>query len=392
MPQPRVACTAGPRQGAIVQLSRLLLDIQAAVRRATSQDQEWCERLRMASYFARSGGVGEALAEVERARDAYRDRVVPQVLALINLTEALLAFVSGNPRSALDKTKRCQVIAGAGGFAGIAGLAAAWQAHFHRNLGEWPSLCEAAVACLGWADSADAETLARLSLVLGDAWLEAGAISESDCWYRAARAHAVACGDDSLTAALLFNRAALHLFNLRLCEAAGADAPVEQCAVALEEASARNYSSYTGVNAMPALLEALRGQLLVVKEEFEAAVRVLQATGQVAHWPNVDALVRADLAYCFAKLGRNADAQALAGDLANDFAGLDDPSDVAQVSHRLELAYQALGRNADAAMFTERREESLAASEVARARASATLKEFQEASADAIVRLRLRLE
>lgn len=372
-------------------MSRLQQQIQAEIDRSADEDQRWCGRLRMAAYLARSGRLQAGAAEVELARVAYRARVVPSVLANINLAEAQVAFFGGRPDLAIDKARRSQLIAsGSRGGSETFAAAAAWEAHFHQNLSQWDELQAAARACLSKVISDQSEVLARLGLVFANAWLENGSIDQSEVWYRAARSQAARCGDDSLIAALIFNRAVLRLFSLRILEVTGAAVQWQECAIALEEASARNFAAYSGVNSMPALLEVLRGQLLASRGQFDQAVEVLSTPAAEANWPHVDTMTLADLAYCNAMLGRLADAEAAALAVSGRVATVRDPGDVAQIAHRLALCWQLIGNRDMALEYESMRATALVANEDLRKRGRSMLMRFEDDCRDQIVALELR--
>lgn len=357
-------------------MSRLSKAIEVRIAESSDPDEAWHHRLGLAAYMARAGQPEQAQQIIAEARDAHRSKVAPGVLARVNFAEALAAFFNGDLPVAIDKIRRSRAIAvSTPDCTHMVAAGAAWEAHFRRNQGNWLEFGAAVSNCLKHIANADSETRARFSLVMADAWLELGDLDESERWYRAARLYANDCGDDALIAALIFNRAAMRTFNLRLAEAGRGEMRIEQCILALEEASARSYASFSGAQSMPTLLDGLKGQLLVVQGRYAEARDLLKASieSMGAGWRHIKAICWADVAYCNATLGDIPEAARIVEIVARELESVADPGDAVLVLHRLGRCSELLGAASQAEHFSQLRTLRLSDHEAHRARGRSVL-------------------
>lgn len=286
-------------------MSRLEQKLQKDIGLASSVEGRWAARLRHAGYLARTGRLQSAKQVVLEARQA--SLASGRVLAAVNLTESLIEFHQSQLKSAIDKIRRSMAIAkSTNSSIDTYAHAAAWCAHYHRNTGQWPELVSSIQDCLESIGSDDYESMARLALVIADSFLEIGRMHASGQWYEIARKAANICGDETLIASLIHNRCVLRVYRLRLSEVTGDKSLLDECLVSLEEASARNYISYTNNESMVWMLDVLRGQVLTIQEQFDAAVKSFSGVTDdslLPGWPHVKAICHADVAYCLARQG-----------------------------------------------------------------------------------------
>jgi hypothetical protein len=138
-------------------------------------------------------------------------------------------------------------------------------------------------------------------LVVADVLQEIGQYGSASKWYAAARMQALAIGDDAALSAMLYNRAAIRIFNVRLDEIAGGVINFEEEQIALQTSSAQNYTNYIsdrsmrwGFDLMAGQLSMLRGDFVHALEQFESD----QFSSLAAQWPGVDCVRNADIIRC----------------------------------------------------------------------------------------------
>ena len=221
--------------------SRLLSQLAARIAAARDPVEAACLRAQRGIYLARQGKHHEAEAIVSAIRDEFGKQPNAEVTAWISLVEALIHFYSQPGPKALDRLRRAHALSRAMNHPVLVPLCAAWLAHIEFNANRMEPMLQYAVEALRLAQPTHHAAMARVSLVIADAFHFAGRFDLAKAWYAAVRQHALAEGDDAMISAMLHNVAAFRANEVRLADAFG-DADMEEAKRALLEAeSTKNY-------------------------------------------------------------------------------------------------------------------------------------------------------
>lgn len=267
-----------------------------------------CIDLRVAAYHARKGRFVDARSVVDDIRREFGSRYSAQIFSHINYVEGIIEYFESGAEFAVDKLNRSAAISARYEARDeLPSLVWAWLAACHRQRAKWAEMSCALKNSLEKLDDTFRESLERVCIVIADALHETCEYEHSRQWYDCARRNAIDIGDDSAVSALLYNRAAIRMFNTRLDSARGVSPDIEGCRVEMEASSARNYTEYVREDSMKWAFDMFWGQLHLIRGEFQAAASMLDRPGvadQLRGWPAVDAVRRGDLIWCDAALGR----------------------------------------------------------------------------------------
>jgi tetratricopeptide (TPR) repeat protein len=255
--------------------------------------------LRLAAYRARKGRLSEARELIRRVREEFSVTYDLRVFANINYAEAICEFFGGHFSAAVQKIRRSRVLCqGCTSDDDLPAIVAAWSASFSRIEQNWGEVESSIRDMLSGMVYVSSEADCRMSLVLGDCYQEVEDYTSADRYYSRARSRALSCGDDSMLGAVLYNRAAIRVFNLRLNRVLGNVSDIAGCGISVEATSAENYSQYTYDSAMPGIYDLLSAQLHLLRGEFASALERLngsQIEELLKDWPAVEIVRQADL-------------------------------------------------------------------------------------------------
>jgi len=124
----------------------------------------------------RRGKYDQAQATVDALRSEFAARPNAEVTAWISLVEALIHFLlySQPGPKALDRLRRADALSRAMKHPVLVPLCAAWLAHIEFNASRMASMVQHAVDALRLAQPTHHAALARVSLVIADAFHYAG--------------------------------------------------------------------------------------------------------------------------------------------------------------------------------------------------------------------------
>ncbi|MBN8494251.1 MAG: hypothetical protein J0M00_22780 [Burkholderiales bacterium] len=331
--------------------SRLLTQLASRIAAARDPVEAACLRAQRGIYLARQGKVDEAEALVKAVRDEFGTRPNAEVTAWISLVEALIQFYGEPGPKALDRLRRAHALSRAMNHPVLVPLCAAWLAHIEFNSNRMEPMLQYAGEALRLAQPDHHAALARVSLVIADAFHYAGRFDLAKPWYAAVRQHALAEGDDAMISAMLHNVAAFRANEVRLADAFGNPIPEEAKRALMETESTQNYDNGIGALSMALLIPLMKAQLLTSERRYAEALEIFQDVLERNSPENLDrrkACFYVDRAWCKFQLGQLDSALA---DLARGLELQSVPADIDDVAFthaRLCTLLRALGRNDEA--------------------------------------------
>ncbi|HMO45454.1 MAG TPA: hypothetical protein PKB14_05435 [Rubrivivax sp.] len=344
--------------------SRLLVQLASRIAAARDPVEAACLRAQRGIYLARQGDHAQAQAIVDTLREEFGARPHAEVTAWISLLEAVIHFFSQPGPKALDRLRRAHALSRAISHPLLVPLCAAWLAHIEFNANRMQQMLDYAVQALRLAQPEHHAALARVSLVVADAFHFAGRFDLAKPWYAAVREHALADGDDAMISAMLHNVAAFRASKTRLTDAFGIADAEETARAMLEAESTNNFDIGIGTASLSWFVPLLRAQLLTIEGRYEEAIDLFSRNLGSAESQGVKRLLvsfLADSAWCKFKLGlfdaAMDDVKACIGAADADC----DPDDLAASLARVATILESQQLGDDAARLRERARESLAA-------------------------------
>lgn len=344
--------------------SRLLTRLAARIAASRDPVEAACLRAQRGVYLARQGKYAEAQGIVDAIRGEFGARPNAEVTAWISLVEAVSHFYSQPGPKALDRLRRAHALSRAISHALLVPLCAAWLAHIEFNANRMEPMLQYAVEALRLAQPDHHAALARVSLVIADAFHFAGRFDLAQPWYAAVREHALADGDDAMISAMLHNVAAFRASRTRLADSFGAADMKEAARAMMEAQSTSNFDIGIGTASMSWFVPLLRAQLLTVEGRYEEAIDLFSRNLGSAESQGVARLLvsfLADSAWCKFKLGLSdaamEDAYACIG-VANEEC---DPDDLAASLARIAAIMESHGFLGEADTLRERSRKCLEA-------------------------------
>jgi tetratricopeptide (TPR) repeat protein len=334
--------------------SRLLTQLAARIAATPDPVEAACLRAQRSIYLARQGQRDEAAAIVSAIRDDFGRAPNAVVTAWISLAEALNHFYSNPGPQAMVRLKRAHALGRAMNHPVLVPLCAAWLAHMEFNANHMEAMLQHAGEALRLAQPAHHAALARVSLVIADAFHFAGRFDLAKEWYAAVREHALAEGDDAMISAMLHNIATFRANNVRLSDAFGAKDPGLAARAMLEAESTKNFDLGIGTTSLSLFVPLLRAQLLTIEGQYANALELFTGNLEFAETQGMARLLTsfyADSAWCNVNLG-NVEESRRNIKTAVAFAGnSSDPDDLATSNARIAKVLEALGQSEEAAKY-----------------------------------------
>ena len=284
-------------------VQRLLVRIE----QAKDPEVKACYFAELACYWARVGEFDRAEELRAELRQSYGDGRSVRVSIQIMCIEALLAYFRELNPNARDRMARAALLSTAARDPSLIALTSAWMSHIDFNLNRYESMVSAIRTCLLHMCAEDGSAECRVSLVLGDAFLFAGADAPSNFWYQRARLAAGKTGDQAAIGALTYNRAALHVAAARFQHLSHPLSASRINLVHLEVQSAINYQAIAHLSSLDHLLQSARVGIMILQDEFAEALPVIMGVLESAEVPEGSAqraLLEADMALSLASTGR----------------------------------------------------------------------------------------
>jgi tetratricopeptide (TPR) repeat protein len=336
--------------------SRLLAQLAERIAATRDPVQAACLRAQRGIYLARQGKYGQAQAIVDAIRAEFGARPNAEVTAWISLVEAVSQFYSQPGPKALDRLRRAHALSRAINHPLLVPLCAAWLAHVEFNANRMEPMLQYAVEALRLAKPEHHAALARVSLVIADAFHFAGRFDLAKPWYAAVREHALADGDDAMISAMLHNVAAFRANEVRLADAFGVSIPIESWRALMETESTKNYDIGIGTQSMALLIPLMKAQLLVTNGQYGEALEIFDQVLERDSPENLErrkACFYADRAWCHLQLGHAESAIADLECACERTANPADPDDVAGTHARVAAILNQVGQHERAVAHKE---------------------------------------
>ncbi len=311
----------------------------------------------LACYYARIGEFVKAEDLRHALRAEFSDGRSAPVSIGIMLLEALLLYFQELNVNARDRLLRANLLSNAFRETRLISLTAAWLAHIDFNQGRYDSMTTSIGAVFDTIAADDGTAVCRVAIVLGDAFSFCRQPDPARKWYEAAHQSATTLGDQAAVGALTYNRAALHVSNLRLDSLSGPIRSDDISLASIELRSAVNYQSIAQLKSLNHLLQSSTIGVAILEQRYSDALRVLEDdsfTSEVPLASAESALQRADLAMCLAKVGRIVESHQAAQEVVSmrlDDFGADDR---ALIFGSIACAMEISQHTIDAAVYLEK--------------------------------------
>jgi tetratricopeptide (TPR) repeat protein len=322
-------------------LTRLDADI-AAERNPLRADLLRAER---AAYLARQGQTEEAKTEIAALHQRYDGRPNFEMSAWVSLAESLVGFLSDMGPLGHDKMRRAYVLSKAGGLPKVQALSAAWMAHMEYSRLDVIAMAQYLREALKLAQPDHHGARSRASLVVAQALHLAGQMSLAAPWYKRARDHAVAEGDEATTSALMHNMSWLRMHMLRQTKMRGRDANAAGLHALIGVESTVGYDLLQGISALEVLKPILKAQILALEGSADQALELFDKhlSGQPGGMSRLECILIADRAWCLVQLGRIEEASVAANLAELRFLDETQVDDRAATHSRLAQVFGSLG-------------------------------------------------
>lgn len=287
--------------------SRLQLRLEERIRSARSTFEADCLRAERAGYLARIGQFDEVRVELAALHDRYDPHPNAEISAWLNLVEGLMIYFSAVGSPTGDKMKRSFALSYAANLTSLQAVSSAWLAQFDYVRVDIYSMAANLRISLKAAVSSNHSARSRASLVVAQALHLAGRPDFALPWYRRARDHAVAEGDDATTSALMHNMGWLRMMTLRQRVLSGKTDLACGDHALMNAESTNQFDILTGDVSWNELKPILRAQILALQGDFTSALLLYDANLTETEYEGtmrLQANLLADKSWCLAKYGK----------------------------------------------------------------------------------------
>lgn len=298
-------------------------------------------------YLARLGRYQACEQTIEVLRSEFRINSNPTLLAWAMIVEGLRNYFASLSVAAIDRVWRSHESGRALGMEVLRDFSTSWLAHleFERsNFAETARL----IRRLDLLGSKGIDLVrVRAALVLGDVTLFSGDRASSQYWYSVAHRSAVAIGDQAALGALMYNRAAFSVAQMRANLASRSAPPDAELITfaAMELASARAFERGIGVDVLGHLVDLCEGRIQVLRGDFGAALakfRMAQPIIERVELRSNRSHISGEIMYCEFRLGRHEQAIGQAVQLLNQDHAVLDVDDRVVLARQLVEVFSAI--------------------------------------------------
>lgn len=343
--------------------SRLIERLDGAIARAAGPLEREYLKAERAGALARLGLLADARFSLQGLRTQNLRHKDPLLGAWIGVVEGQIGHFECIAPQAVEKFQRAFELAAEAGDTPMQALASAWLANCAFNAADIPATSRHVRTTLTLAEPDQHAALARVGLVLADAYRFCGDDNASQTWYLRARAHASADGDSSMISVMLHNIASMRSGQIALADAFGRGDAEQARKALLEAESTANYDWGTGVASLSTLVPVIRAQFLVVLERFDEAARLFDDHMERVRKEGMahrQARLLAERAWCHVRLGHVAEGLADTRAAEAHAAEQRDADDRATTYARLARIHRHGGRDGVADQLQARADAALA--------------------------------
>jgi hypothetical protein len=266
-----------------------------------------------ACYLARIGRFAEANEIATSLRRTFGDGLNARVSVWVMLIEGLVLFYAHLDIKSRDRLWRAHAISVACKFGDLLLLTASWLAHIDFNRSDFTAVIGSLQKCVGRSLDLPSAWQVRVCLILADCFLYSRQFEVAKRWYEKARTSAVSLGDEATLGAIIYNRAALGLVNLRFEALVNSVSSEAIRFMSLELDSASSYQRGARHDSLTQLLAACRARILMLQKDYGAAASMLKAIiGRADLTLNLDSdrhLLLVELAECLHECGLTTEAR-----------------------------------------------------------------------------------
>jgi tetratricopeptide (TPR) repeat protein len=322
-------------------LARLDADI-AAERHPLRADILRAER---AAYLARQGQTDEARKELAALHQRHDGRPDFEMSAWLSLAESLVSYLSDMGPVAPDKMRRARALSQAVGLTKLHALSSAWLAQMDYNRFEIDLMVQHVGESLKLAANDYHSARSRASLVVGQALHLSGHMDLAAPWYKRARDHAVADGDEATTSAIMHNMSWLRMHTRRQEKLTGTPAGMAGSHALLGVDSTVQYDHLQGISSLESLKPILRAHVLTLEGRADQALALFEeyASAQPEGMSRLQCTMLSDRAWCLVEIGRIDDARVAAIEAESSFQQETQIDDRAATHSRLAQVFAATG-------------------------------------------------
>jgi ATP/maltotriose-dependent transcriptional regulator MalT len=335
--------------------SRLLAQLDAAIKKAPNPVEAQCLRAERAGLLARQGQLQRARAAIDELQAELAWHPANAALrGWLALADGLHAYYSVIDRDALPLVEQAyQAARQAPGARRLRATAAAWLATMAYTNDDMARVAALIREALDTAAPEHHGARARAALVAGYVYHFAGHADVAARWYEASRRHATAEGDETHLSSLMHNQAGMRVNQARMAlafEDPATSGNVVQALMGVE--SIGHYDAGIGTASLGSLVPMLRAQVLTAQGRWSEAVALFDRHFDAAMTEGLRRFapcLLADRAWCEFNLGRADRARELALQSEQALQSKCDLDDRARASARLAQVRAALGDAALAA-------------------------------------------
>jgi len=261
-------------------------------------------------YLSRVGRFEESRSLIAELRKDFGAGQNSRISIWIMLSEGIAEMFENISPVARDRIARAQLIALAIQDRELGAITSAWKAHADFEISDFDAMLKSLKVAQNLADVENLDAQTRIAVIMSNCFYLCGDRDNGQKWFMRCRNHAIAAGDQAMTDALLYNRAAFTVSSLRAQRCLSDIDPSLLNLVHLEVASARNFQVMTRDLSLTHLIELCDARVLLMKNDFSSAYRALEkmrSAGPFAKYNFSEAMIDLEMAMCASGLGRKSE-------------------------------------------------------------------------------------
>jgi tetratricopeptide (TPR) repeat protein len=299
-------------------------------------------KARRSCYLSRIGRFEESRFLIAELRKYFGAGQSGRISVWIMLAEGIADIFQNLGSLARDRISRAQLIALALRDRELGAITSAWKAQVEFEVSDFDVMFRSLQTAHDLSQSENTDAEIRISMVVSNGFFLCGDRANGQVWFMRSRDYALAAGDQATIDALLYNRAALGVADLRVQRCFSEVDPSLLSLVHMEVSSARNFQIITNDLSLNNLTELSKARILLMKGDFQesyAALGKIRSAGPFPKYNFSDAMIDLEVALCAVGLGRYDEAMTLCKRAQEfDFSGFDVDDQLVASWIKLELA------------------------------------------------------